>query len=221
MSEGETGIVVAAVDDHPVVLRGLTQVFAESAAEITLGAEALTVAELLAGPGRHADVVLLDLLIPGERDVAENVRRLREAGARVVIFTSDSRPGVVRAAVDAGALGLVLKEDPEYRLVEAVLAAREGELYVSGSLAHAIVTDPRAKIRLSDREREVLTYVANGLPHKLIAKRMAISVETVPSFLKRAAARYAEAGVVGLTPAQVAAHAVWDGHVELSDPAEN
>jgi DNA-binding NarL/FixJ family response regulator len=180
-----------------------------------------SVEALLAGPGREADVVLLDLLLPGEPDVADNVRRVRRAGARVVIFTSDSRPAVVRAAVDAGALGVVLKGDPEASVVAAVLAARDGQFFVSGRLAHAMVTDPRAAIRLPAREREVLTYVANGLPHKLIAKRMRISVDTIPSYLRRVAARYAKAGLVDLTPAELAAHAVRDGHVELGEPGDD
>ena len=58
-------------------------------------------------------VVLLDLHLGDGSDVAENVERLRARGAGVLIVTSDHRPAVVGRALDAGALGLVLKEDPE------------------------------------------------------------------------------------------------------------
>jgi DNA-binding NarL/FixJ family response regulator len=134
-----------------------------------------SVQALLDGPGRAADVVLLDLVLPGEPDIAENVRRIRQAGPQVVVFTSDSRPGVVSTAVTAGALGVVLKGDLEDRLVEAVLAARAGEFTVSGALAYALVNDPRASVRLTPRQREVLTLVARGMPHKLIARRLGIN----------------------------------------------
>jgi DNA-binding NarL/FixJ family response regulator len=207
---------LAAVDDHPLILHGLRAVFAERAPEVNLTRVAPTV-EALTADEEPADVVLLDLLLPGEPDVADNVTRLRATGARVVIFTSDSRPGIVRRAIDAGALGLVLKGDPEDRLVDAVLAARRGEFFVSSRLAHVLVTDPRAGIRLTQREREVLELVARGLPHRLIAKRIGISVNTLPSYLRRAAKRYADARHPTGSAAELVAFALADGHISIGD----
>ncbi|WP_447007188.1 response regulator [Saccharothrix isguenensis] len=210
------GCVVAAVDDHPVVLRGVAHLLEKSGRGIRLSVVEPTVEALLAGPGRDADVVLLDLLLPGEPDIATNVRRIREAGPRVVVFTSDSRPAVVSAAVVAGALGVVLKGDGEDRLVEVVLAARAGEFTVSSTLAYALVNDPRARIRLSERQREVLTLVARGLPHKAIARRLGIRPDTVPSHLRRVASSYARVGLENLTSSELAAQALVDGHIELA-----
>ncbi|ANZ39596.1 hypothetical protein BBK82_29665 [Lentzea guizhouensis] len=211
----EDRCLVAAVDDHRIVLLGITHLLAASGGRIELGAVETSVRALLDGPGRHADVVLLDLVLPDEPDVATNVRRIREAGPRVVVHTQDTRPAVVSRAVTAGALGVVLKGDSEQRLVEAVLAARAGEFTVSSAMAYAVVNDPRAQVRLTPRQREVLTLVARGVPHKVIARRLDISPETVPSHLRRIADSYVRAGVTGLTSTELAAHALVDGHIEL------
>lgn len=210
-------ISVAAVDDHPVVLHGVAHVLAVEAEDMRLDLiEASIEALLRRQPDLSSVVVLLDLLLPGEPDVAANVRRVRAAGAQVVAFTSDSRPAVVRTAVDAGALGVVLKGDPESAVAEAVRAAHAGEFFVSSRFAYAMVTDPRASIRLSPREKEVLTLVANGLPYKVIAKRIGISVQTLPSYLRRVAARYAAAGAGQPSPSELVALAVRDGHIDLT-----
>ncbi|MBP2324857.1 DNA-binding NarL/FixJ family response regulator [Kibdelosporangium banguiense] len=182
---------MAAVDDHPVALHNLRQMLQESPHNIELVASAGSVAALLAGPGRHADVVLLDLLLPEEPDVVANIGRLQAAGPRVVIFTSDSRPAVVRSAIEAGALALVLKGDPESRMTEAILTAQTGEFSVSSRLAHAIVTDPAVATRLSADEQEVLTMVAHGLPHKLIARRLGIAADMITPHLRRIVRGYA------------------------------
>jgi DNA-binding NarL/FixJ family response regulator len=207
--------LVAAVDDHAVVRCGIAHLINAAGHGIHLVVVEPSVQALLDGPGRDADVVLLDLVLPGEPDIAENVRRTSEAGPRVVVFTSDSRPGIVSTAVTAGALGVVLKGDSEDRLVDAVLAARAGEFTVSSTLAYALINDPRAQIRLPPRQREVLTLVARGMPHKAIARRLGIKPDTVPSHLRRIAQSYVRAGVPGLKAGELAAHALADGHIEL------
>lgn len=207
---------VAAVDDHELVRHGLARVLG-AAPDVEPVALCPSVADLLAGPGAAADVVLLDLVLPGERDVADNVARLRATGAQVVIVTSDHRPALARRALRAGALALVLKDDPAEELLAAIRAARAGEHHVSGDLAHAIVADERAGIALTVREHQALTQVARGMTHRQVARHMGISAATVPEYLKRVAARYAAVGVHG-SPGELAVHAVLDGHVELRDP---
>lgn len=207
---------VAAVDDHPVVLHGLVRLLERTGSGVELVAVEPSVATWLR-TGPPVDVVLLDLMIPGEPDVAANVARVRAAGPQVVLFTGDHRPAVVRAALDAGALGLVLKDDdPTDAVVEAVLAASRGQHHVSGDLAAAIVDGAQALVRLSPREIEVLTHLARGLPHRSIARLMGISEATIPSYLKRVAAKYAVTGVTNRGPHELAATAVVDGHVDLS-----
>lgn len=209
-------ITTAAVDDHPLILHGLRAYLAEHAPDIALRAVHASVSDLLANPPVPA-VVLLDLLLPDEPAVADNVARLREAGAQVVIYTSDSRPGVVRQALRAGALGLVLKGDPEERLVDAIRAAAVGQSAHSSRLAHAIIEDRRAFVQLPQRERDVLTMIAKGLPRRLVAKELGISENTLPTYLNRAAERYRAAlGVPDLpSPGETVAFALEDGHIEL------
>ncbi|PRY35128.1 response regulator [Umezawaea tangerina] len=210
-------ITIAAVDDHPLILHGLGAYLAKFASDVTLRAVYLSVSELLANPP-VPEVVLLDLLLPGEPEVADNVRRLREADAQVVVYTSDTRPGCVHQALRAGALGLVLKGDPEERLVDAIRAAAAGESAHSSRLAHAIIEDRRAFIQLPQRERDVLTLIAKGLPRKLVAKELGISEKTLPTYLSRASERYRDAlGIpVPPSPGETVAFALEDGHIELS-----
>jgi DNA-binding NarL/FixJ family response regulator len=215
---GET-ILVAAVDDHPLILRGLQVFLRENAPDIQLMAIYSSVAALLEGAGEPSpSVVLLDLLLPSEPDVEENVRGIRSTGARVVILTSDSRPGIVHRAIDSGALGLVLKGDPEESLVEAVRSAHADEHSVSSRLAHAIMQDPRAKVRLSPREHQVLSLIARGLPRKLVAREMNLAVNTLPSYVNRALKRYADVGIPAAGPSELIAFALQDGHIEVTEP---
>ncbi|MBP2324853.1 DNA-binding NarL/FixJ family response regulator [Kibdelosporangium banguiense] len=207
-------ITIVAVDDHPMLLKGL-QACLDDIGDLELTAVYPSVSALVDSCVR-ASVVLLDILLPGEPDVADNIRRIRESGAQVVLYTSESRPGILREAVDCGALGLVLKGDPEERIIEAVRAAAAGEHFVSSQLAYSMITDPRADVRLTAREREVLTLVAKGLPRRLIAKQLGISENTLPTYLTRASQRYADAHHPAASPSELAAFALQDGYIELS-----
>ncbi|MFF3019406.1 LuxR C-terminal-related transcriptional regulator [Streptomyces sp. NPDC057939] len=217
----DPAITVAAVDDHAFIRHGLQYFFADNAPDIRLAAVETSVGGLLRRTDGPASVVLLDLLLPDEPDVALNVRRIRAIGSRVVILTSDSRPGIVRSAIDAGALGLVLKGDPEQSVVEAVRAAHRNDFSVSSRLAHAIVTDPRAGVRLSARERQVLSLIAQGKPRRLVAKEMQIAEHTLPSYLKRAAKRYAAVGHPTAGAQELVAFALRDGHIGIELPGDD
>lgn len=212
-------IAVAAVDDHPLVLRGLQSYLAEQVPDIRLDTVVATVDELLTGPHDGVTVVLLDLHLGDGTVPEENVRRIGAAGPRVVLFTSEHRPAVVRRSLDAGAVGLVLKEDPEASLVEAVRAAHAGRFYASSRLAHQVVTDPAGLVRLSEREGEVLALVARGLPWAAIGRHLGMSVETARTYSYRALEKYARSGsepISGLR--DLAFRAVVDGQVHTDEP---
>ncbi|MFD5142310.1 response regulator [Streptomyces sp. NPDC058401] len=212
-----TPIRVAAVDDHPIVLVGLRASLAGTTPDIALVAIAEDVDSLLAQEdGATASVVLLDLRLRDDSDIGENVRRLRATGARVLAYTTEQRPALIRRALDAGALGLVLKEDPQARLAEAVRAAHAGEAYVSSRLAHQIVNDPRGGIRLSRQQHRVLELIARGLPHGQIAKLLHITEDTVRTHRKRAIEAYTDAGdgLLGKNT-EIVWRAVADGHIDI------
>lgn len=159
---------LAAVDDHPYVLKGILWTLRELAPWITVITTAATVTELLDNGGAAADVVLLDLVLGVPKadelsDPTRNVRTILTAGPQVLILTAEVRPVPVRRAIAAGAVGLVLKSDPESHLIQAIRTARTGELAVSSRLAHALLTDPTLVGHLAPRERQVFELLAQGV----------------------------------------------------------
>jgi DNA-binding NarL/FixJ family response regulator len=178
-------IRVLLVDDHKLVRAGLQSLLA-TVEDIQVvgvaadGREAIGVATDT-GP----EVVLMDLSMPGMSGV-EATRRLLELipSVQVVVLTSFADQELVLQAIDAGAVGYLLKDaDPE-DLVRGVRAAAKGESPMSGKAARALLTRraPRAEL-LTDREREVLTLLADGLANKQIAVRMEITEGTVKAHL--------------------------------------
>lgn len=207
---------VAAVDDHPLILRGLQAYLAGQAPCIQMTVVAATVDELLTDPRPGVSVVLLDLHLGDGSTAQDNVRRIRATGAQVILYTSEHRPAVVRRALEAGAVGLILKEDPEARLVEAIRQAHEGHFYVSSRLAHQVVTDPNGLVHLSERETEVLALLARGLPWNTVARLLSISAETARTHCYRAMDKYTRSGGEPVNgPKDLVSRAIADGHVEM------
>ena len=135
------------------------------------------------------DVVLMDLSMP-EVDGIEATRRIavEAPDANVVVLTSFSDRERILQALDAGAVGYLLKDlDPD-ELHRGVQAAARGESPLAPKAAHAVISarsEARPTVELSSREREVLGLVAEGLPNKLIARRLEISEKTVKAHLTR------------------------------------
>jgi DNA-binding NarL/FixJ family response regulator len=124
-------------------------------------------------------------------DGIEATRRVRAAypDTRIVILTSFSERGRILEAIDAGALGYLLKDADADEIVRGVRAAYEGGSPLDPRVAVALVQQRRATDRAADaltpREREVLECVAEGLPNKLIARRLGIAERTVKAHLTR------------------------------------
>ncbi len=189
-------ITVAAIDDHPVVLRGVQALLAASDPGLDVVAIVGSVDELLEGPGADAQVVLLDLGRPDARSPHDEVSDLVTETRKVLIFTSEDRPVPIAAAIQAGASGLVLKADPEESLARAIRRAVAGELVFSGPVANALVQQSDLVLTLSARQVEILELIASGVPRRSIARRLAISENTVGEYLKRIVTSYREQGVV-------------------------
>ncbi len=188
-------ISVATIDDHAVVRQGIQSHLERVAPEISFVASSATVAEYLAG-GAQADVVLLDLILHGGSSV-EDIPSLVDSGAQVLMFTTEERPVPLRRAVEAGASGVLLKSDSLESLVANVRQAMSGEFCCSGPLAHALVTDPRAYVDLSDQQRQVLACLADGLDYRGTARAMGIAEGTVKTHLSRTREKFAELGLSG------------------------
>lgn len=210
---------LAAVDDHPFVLKGILWTVREYAPWIEPICTATSVADLLAGGGGTADVVLLDLDLGGagaDADPSTNVRAIRAAGPQVLILTAEERPVPVRRAIAAGAVGLVLKSDPEHLLIDALRVARTGELAVSSRLAHALLTDDDLIGHLAPREIQVFELLAQGVGRADIGRLMdpPAATSTVDTYLKRAARTYRSLGRPTYNAYETLQHVIRDGHVD-------
>lgn len=176
-------------EDHAVVRTGLAHLFAsvediEVVGAAADGEEAVELVSELA-----PEVVLMDLEMPklDGRQATEKI--IGDApGTRIVVLTSFSDREGILAALDAGAVGYLLKDADPAELIEGVRAAARGDSPLAPLAASAIVGArhrQRPAARLSRREREVLALVADGLPNKLIARRLEISEKTVKAHLTR------------------------------------
>lgn len=176
-------------DDHAVVRAGLRQL-AATLDGVELVAEAATGEEAVALCARHRpDVVLMDLEMPVV-DGIDATRRITRAdpGIAVVVLTSFSDRERILGALDAGAIGYVLKDAEPDALERAVRAAARGEAPLDPRAGRAVLqarTHGSPLDGLSEREREVLAMVARGLPNKLIARELSISEKTVKAHLTK------------------------------------
>jgi two-component system, NarL family, nitrate/nitrite response regulator NarL len=210
-----TGVIdVAAVDDHPIVLGGITGWVTAAASGIRVVGTAATVDALLAGPGRRAHVVLLDLDLGDGTTVERNVAAVRAAGPAVLVLAASDKPLSVRTAIRAGALGYVLKSEEPSQVVAAIKAVAAGKDWISPRLAYIFATDdaPDRPI-LSPQETRALQLYATGMPMKSVARRMSLSEETVKQYVGRVREKYARAGRAAPTKLELYYRAVEDGHL--------
>lgn len=208
-------ILVTAIDDHPVILRGVKAYLEQHAADIKLVCVAPTVAAIPPELMELTSVMLLDVNLADGSSLAANVAQLRAQSNQVLMYTSEQRPAVISPGLRAGALGLILKEDPEEHLVTGIRAAHAGEHYASGRLALQIISDPSGDVQLSERELAVMTYIARGLTHHQIAKMLRITVETVRTYRKRAVESYVSAVTEQPDNGEVTWQMLRDGHIRL------
>lgn len=207
-----TLVRLGAVDDHPVVLRGIAAELSASAPDIDLVAIATEVPALIAA-APSLDVVLLDLTLHDGRDLQANVTDLTGQGATVLVFTAETKPVPILRAVEAGAVGLVLKSDPVDVLADAVRTAHRGDVVVSGPLAATLMSHVDAPRLLSDRQVEILQHIAEGLPRKSIARRLGIAVSTVNEHVNRVAEVFRERGLNSTNTHSLISQARADGYL--------
>jgi two-component system response regulator NreC len=178
-------IRIVVVDDHAVVRSGLRLLLdAEDDMEVVgdAGNARDAIFEVRAA---SPDVVLLDVVMPGESGIEALPQLLREApGARVLMLSMQDDPNYVREAFAAGASGYVLKEAVDAEVVAAIREVAAGNKYVHPALgARMVAADAAAHAAaeadpLSDREREVLKMLALGHTNQEIAQQLYISVRT-------------------------------------------
>ena len=182
-------ITIILVDDHEVVRQGVrafldTQSDLLVVGEAASGEEAVHLAEQLI-----PDVILMDLVMPGEIDGVEATRRVKNSSPRtqIVVLTSYHEDEHIFPSIRAGAISYVLKEIGSEELGEVVRKAANGEAILHPRVAARLIHEvqgardvvPNAFTELSNREMEVLRLIANGLSNALIAEKLVISQKTV------------------------------------------
>ena len=179
-------IRVLVVDDHAMVRRGLAtflKVFEdlELAGEAASGQAAITLCAQI-----QPDVVLMDMAMP-DMDGAAATRLIRKQSPliQVLALTSFKEEVLVQSALQAGAIGYLLKDISADELAQAIRSAHAGRSTLSPeaaqALVHAVSQPPAPGFDLTERESEVLTLMVVGLTNTQIAARLTVSPSTVKS----------------------------------------
>ena len=196
-------IKVLVADDHKIVRIGLKALISQQkdlvcVGEADDGNDAVRKALEL-----RPDVITMDLMMPGmDGETATVELRERLPSAKVVILTSFSTSDGIQAALDAGASGALMKTTADTTLLTAIRAVAEGKTFISPEVRKLMANDPPIP-RLSDRQKDVLQSLTQGLTNKEIAQRFGLCKGRVEElvnaiFLKLGASNRAEAVAVAL-----------------------
>jgi DNA-binding NarL/FixJ family response regulator len=185
---------VLVVDDHPVFRQGLRTLLEAHGIVVVGEADSVPVAlDLLS---RSPDVVLMDIGLPGTDGLTGTAQVLRaRPDTRVLVVSMYRDDAVVAQALEAGAAGYLSKDTPPAELLRGILAVAEGSVILGASVAAAVrnlaagggmrahTPAPGLFPELSERERQVLGLVADGLDNSQIAQRLGLSTKTVANYV--------------------------------------
>jgi two-component system response regulator NreC len=187
---GVPHVTVVLADDHVVVREGV-RLLLEEQPGIEVLAEAGDVPGAVAAVEQHRpDVLVLELLMPGEPGLPA-IRRLAETcpETRVVILTAQQDPSLAGEAIQVGAVGYVPKTAAGRQLLRAIRMAAEGSTYLEPRLGAQLAADvaaaKSAAPELTKRELEVLRLIARGYTNREVAERLFLSVRTVENHRAR------------------------------------
>ena len=176
------------VDDHPMVRQGLGLMFGDTpdlelVGVVETGEDALDAIER-----EQPEVVIMDVRLPGIDGISA-LKRIAQAAPSVksVVFSAYGDKRLLSDAISAGARGYVMKGSPPEDLLRAVRTVRGGKAFVDPSLSPSLLmSHTSSEAPLSEREREILQLLAEGLHTEEVARRIGLSTETEKSDTKRA-----------------------------------
>ena len=181
---GTKRIRVLLADDHDMVRRGLA-VFLQAFPDMQLVGEAADGFEAIQQCGKtHPDVILMDVMMPG-LDGIEATRRIKAQypAIQILMLSSSQDEDLIKSAIQAGAIGYVLKDISTNEMAEALRNAYRGQSTLSPAATQALVAatarPPEPEYHLTDREQELLRLLVDGLSNSEIADRLTISLSTV------------------------------------------
>jgi DNA-binding NarL/FixJ family response regulator len=185
---------VLLADDHAVVREGLRALLHSDDRFEIVGDASDGLLTISAVQRLCPDVVVLDVSMPGMNgvQVAQRLKNLCP-DVKIVALTVHEEGGYLRSLMEAGASGYVLKRSASSELLRAIETVAEGRIYLDSAIAGQLVSrlgQRRAlslpTAALSEREREVMRYVAHGFSNKEIATKLDVSVKTVETYRYRA-----------------------------------
>ncbi|MEV7087048.1 response regulator transcription factor [Streptomyces sp. NPDC093085] len=211
-------VTVALIDDHPVVLAGIESWYAASERPITVVAKGPSVAVATTGPGREADVVVLDLQLANGVPAYPELRQLVAGERQVIVYTMQDSQETALTCLDLGAFTYLTKAEGERHLMAATLAAADCRPYTPPALAGAFGSDARTgRPSLTPREVEVLLEWFQSESKAMVGESLGLSVRTVNTYLERVRIKYANAGRPATTKANLVARAIQDGWTSLDE----
>lgn len=177
-------LTVAVLDDHEVVLEGVQRALERHGVDV-VAAESAVEPYLAAVQRLEPGVCLVDLRLGGGASGIDVIGRCLQASpsSRVAVLTSNEDPRAAAAAIDAGALGYLLKDVSLAQLVQRLSAVRDGNLVLDERVAIGVLRPPSA--RLTQQETTLLRHVAEGLTNREIGARMHLSPHTVKEYLSK------------------------------------
>jgi DNA-binding NarL/FixJ family response regulator len=185
----QTAIRILVVDDHFVVREGLRSII-EREADMTLVAEAANGVQAVEMYDRlQPDITVMDLRMPVQGGV-EAIRQIKQKNpdARIIVLSSFSGDEDVHAALNAGAMGYLLKHSSGDQIVPAIHALMEGQKWIPPEVASHLTSRKRGEV-LTGREREIVARLALGEANKQIGNVIGITEETVKSHVKNILAK--------------------------------
>lgn len=213
-------ITVAVVEDLPVTIEGIQSwIDRDPERRVRIVASGATIDEVLSGPGRDADVILLDLNLNGEM-MTDRVGELTGAGRRVVVFSQHADSDIVLAVLEAGAEFLT-KYEGRVHCLETIVAVATDRPYVPPQAAGAMVADDRPQRPfLSEQERTALLLWFQSMSKASVAARMGIAESTVKQYIDRARIKYNQRGRPAATKEALLARAIEDGLIRADEVGE-
>lgn len=186
-----SAIRVVVLDDHALFHTAVSAWLANEAPDVTVcySGDALPLALAAA---READVVLLDLDLGSQSPpVATLVRSFNEAGAHVLVVSALGSARVIRAAMNAGALGFLTKHAEMTDLLDGIRTVATGDVHLTRDLATALTEEPGEVPDFSEQQIRALRLYASGMTEASVARAMGVQQSTAHEYIKRVKAKYA------------------------------
>lgn len=217
-------VTVAFVEDQPCSIDGLrTWIENDPTRQLRLVATAGSLEEVLAGPGRDADILLLDLQLAHRPDVRAalpeiivEVRKLLGEGRRVVIYSQENDTRIINSLRDAGVHAFLAKSEFAEFLIDTLVRVGQDRPALTRSMGGAILADKRIP-DLSGRQREIMELWVTGMSKSSVGRRLDIRESTVDTHLERIYEKYTTCGRPVRSRTELAARAIEDGFIRPQD----